>query len=390
MPKNSRRKKSARQRAARRGENYTRALRAVGETRSWPEHVATASPDAAHDEASWAQDLLQIRRVQEVVEARGWVVSRYAHEEFDDDGRAATMDVCWDYPAASSATAATLAHRLPGGLEDDYPRAPECSVGWDERLGLVVKVQTAGNWGGCRRHRTDLHIVPIAEAEAATHHRLRRLLATVERAARAVDPELLIDCTSRGPCGRRAHERAARRNSINVWTGKMVEVARRFSAEEMAELQAWDDEHLGGRVLKSDGEPFGTSDWPGWVPLIGPAPWDERPTPDGSETDAPDPGPIPVPSPDNDGVPIDLLRPVLNGRGVSAGACGLWGMLVSYYWSCEDDRTVTQLHEHQPDDITETDTLLSELVAAGMITISASGMVTINPDELGVISPPQP
>jgi hypothetical protein len=64
-------------------------------------------------------------------------------------------------------------------------------------------------------------------------------------------------------------------------------------------------------------------------------------------------------------------------------------MLVSYYWCCEDDRTIAQLHEHRPQDRVETDELLAELAAVGMVTISASGVVTINPDHLGELAPAQ-
>lgn len=64
-------------------------------------------------------------------------------------------------------------------------------------------------------------------------------------------------------------------------------------------------------------------------------------------------------------------------------------MLVSYYWSCEPDRTITQLHEHRPQDAAETDQLLAELAAVDMVTISAFGVVMINPDHLGELAPVQ-
>jgi hypothetical protein len=98
---------------------------------------------------------------------------------------------------------------------------------------------------------------------------------------------------------------------------------------------------------------------------------------------------VPVRSPNNDGVPVDLLRPALERRDISAGAAGLWSMLVSYYWCCADDRTITQLHEHRPQDAAETNTLLAELAAVGMVTISADGVVTINPEHLGELAPIQ-
>ena len=58
-----------------------------------------------------------------------------------------------------------------------------------------------------------------------------------------------------------------------------------------------------------------------------------------------------------------------------------------FYWCGEDDRTITQLHEHRPEDRVETDELLAELAAIGMVTISAAGVVTINPDHLGELAP---
>ena len=162
----------------------------------------------------------------------------------------------------------------------------------------------------------------------------------------------------------------------------MVEAARKFSPEKMAELLAWEHEHLGGRPLGPDGEPLGTSDWPDWIPLIGPPPWQEAP-----KSDDPDPDLLPQRSRDNDGIPNDLLRPALERRDISTGAVGLWSMLVSYYWSCEDDRTIIQLHDHRPQDAAETDVLLAELAAVGMVTISAYGVVTISPDHLGELAP---
>ncbi len=62
-------------------------------------------------------------------------------------------------------------------------------------------------------------------------------------------------------------------------------------------------------------------------------------------------------------------------------------MLVSYYWSCEADRTITQLHDHRPHDAAETDELLAALTAVDMITVSPFGVVTINPDHLGELTP---
>lgn len=96
-----------------------------------------------------------------------------------------------------------------------------------------------------------------------------------------------------------------------------------------------------------------------------------------------------APSPGNDGVPTDVLRPVLDRRDLSMGARGLWMILVSYYWNCEDNRTVDQLHEHRPQDADETDVLLAELDEAGLIEVltasSGERIVSINPDALGAV-----
>jgi hypothetical protein len=104
------------------------------------------------------------------------------------------------------------------------------------------------------------------------------------------------------------------------------------------------------------------------------------------------PGPTNLaPSPENDGMPIEVLRPVMDRRDLSLGARGLWAMLVSYNWSCEDNRTVEQLHEHRPQDADETDALLAELSGVGLIEVlsapSGDCVVSINPDALGVARP---
>ncbi|WP_226366982.1 hypothetical protein [Pseudonocardia sp. ICBG162] len=377
MPSNHRRKRDTRRRAARHGERYTRAHR-VSSLAGAPGDLPTG-PAEELDATEWQRDLYRIRALQQVVEGRGWVRASYALEDFDDDGHATTVDVCWDYPAAVAAPPA-VRDQLPPDLREDDPCDPECSVQWTPELGLVARIRTAGNWGGCGLHRTDVHTVPLDGSAAL---RLARLLAAVERAARATDPGPLVDCTLRGACGQRAAERSAHRERIDSWTGALVEAARNFSPETMAELSAWEDEHL-GRTVGPDGDTVGTSDWPGWIPLVGPPPWHRDPTADAADRD-----PVPVPAPDNDGVPIDLLRPVLDQQSLSAGAQGLWAMLVSFYWCCEDDRTVTQLHEHGPDSTTEIDMVLGELTAAGMVTVTAHGVVSIDPDHLGVIGPPQ-
>lgn len=384
MPKNSRRKKVVRQRATQRGECYTRALRAARSTVTTADTQAGATAGSEVDAAAWERDLARIQAVQQLVEARGWVVALEARDELDDAGRAATMDVHWDYPAAFSASSIAgdeledYLDDLDDDLAEDRPRGLGCSFSWDADTGLMVAVETAGNWRGCRHHRTVRHTLPMDDT---TTSRLPQLLDAVESAARAVDPARLLACTLEGPCGGRARQRAAQRDRLLAWSSAMVEAGRKFSPEQMAELQAWEGEHL-NRVMGPDGEPLGTSDWPGWVPLIGLPPWREAPA-----TDDPDPDLLPIRSPDNDGVPVDLLRPALERRDISAGAVGLWSMLVSYYWCCKDDRTITQLHEHRPQDRAETDEFLAELVDVGMVTVSAAGVVTINPDHLGELAP---
>jgi hypothetical protein len=98
-----------------------------------------------------------------------------------------------------------------------------------------------------------------------------------------------------------------------------------------------------------------------------------------------------APSPDNDGVPIDVLRPVMDRSDLSIGARGLWAMLVSYYWSREDNRSVDQLHEHRPQDAAETDALLEELATADLVVVHAapdgSRIVSIDPAGLGTVGP---
>ncbi|ODU05883.1 MAG: hypothetical protein ABS81_06345 [Pseudonocardia sp. SCN 72-86] len=101
------------------------------------------------------------------------------------------------------------------------------------------------------------------------------------------------------------------------------------------------------------------------------------------------PKPNRAPSPDNDGVPINVLRPVMDRCDLSIGGRGLWAMLVSYYWSCEANRSVDQLHEHRPQDVEETDALLEELVGVGLIEVitapDGERIVSINADALGAV-----
>ncbi len=43
---------------------------------------------------------------------------------------------------------------------------------------------------------------------------------------------------------------------------RMADACRRLSSEDMADLQAWEDEHLG--TYDENGELYGTLDWPRW------------------------------------------------------------------------------------------------------------------------------
>lgn len=396
MTKNSRRKNDARQRAAHHSEPYTRALRATRVALD----IEEAAPGSAFEIATWKRDLARMRAVQQLVQARGWVVAPIAQEAFDTAGRAVTADAFFDYPAAFSAPSITgdrfddYLDDLDEDLAEDGPRRPVCGFGRTDAGGLTVVVETAGNWQGCRHHRVVAHTVALNAPDSPDSPdfpgalppdattALPPLLDTVESTARELDPARLLACTLEGPCGARARRRAERRHRHLAYSRAMVEAGKKFSAEEMAELLAWEREHLGGRTLGPDGDPLGTSDWPGWIPLIGPPPWNEAP-----ESDDPVPDLLPTRSLHNDGVPIDLLRPIFERRDLSSGAIGLWSMLVSYYWSCEADRTITQLHDHRPQDAAETDQLLAELAAAGMVTVSPFGVVTINPDHLGELAP---
>src|SRR5205823_1645399 len=140
---------------------------------------------------TWERDLDWIQAVQQRVEARGWVVTPDTREELDDAGRAATMDVYWTYPAAFSAPSIAgdrlddYLDDLDDDLKEDRPRAPEFSFSRDSDTGFILVVETAGNWQGCRHHRTVAHTLPIDETTIA---RLPQLLDAVESAARAVDP----------------------------------------------------------------------------------------------------------------------------------------------------------------------------------------------------------
>lgn len=297
MPRNSSRKKIVRRRATRHGERYTRALHATGAAGTQRDEPRTAQPDtapeagtetAAFDEldaAVWECDLQRIRAVQQLVESRGWVVDPDMRDELDDDGHATGTDVFWDYALAFGA-AVLAGDELEEHLAEDHPRRPECSFGWEpEAGGLVVVVQTAGNWGGCPHHRTTRHTLPMNDDITA---QLPWLLATVEDAARKADAALLLACTMRGPCGERAQRRAEYRHRLSAWSTAMARAGKDLSPEKMAELLAWEDEHL-GRTIGPDGEPVGTSDWPGWIPLIGPPPWRKALIAD-------DPGPAVAPS----------------------------------------------------------------------------------------------
>lgn len=62
-----------------------------------------------------------------------------------------------------------------------------------------------------------------------------------------------------------AKGRKAEREALIKWWNRMQEAWETMSPEQRAELQTWEDQNL-------DGHSIGTSDWPGWEPLIGPKP----------------------------------------------------------------------------------------------------------------------
>lgn len=81
MPKNSRRKKDARKRAARHGERYTRALRAARSTVTTADTQVGATTGSEGDAAAWERDLDRIQAVQQLMEARGWAVPPFARDQ---------------------------------------------------------------------------------------------------------------------------------------------------------------------------------------------------------------------------------------------------------------------------------------------------------------------
>ncbi len=46
-----------------------------------------------------------------------------------------------------------------------------------------------------------------------------------------------------------------------AWHGRMIEIGKRMSAEDIAELEAWESANLDGTGSKV------TGDWPGWERL---------------------------------------------------------------------------------------------------------------------------
>jgi hypothetical protein len=282
----------------------------------------------------------------------------FANDLVDDNGLGISGDVFWEFvPAFTSSTLE------PQVEDDDLPRSPHCSFTWPTEGGLSVVIDTAGNWQGCERHRTVRHALPSTPQSVPG---LPEVLTQIEDAARSMDPDPLIHCTTEGSCSVKVRRRAAELNRRLAWSSKLVEARRSMSMELRAELEAWENEHL------RHNNQLGTSDWPGWASLIGPPP------PDSTQ-----------PSTLNTGVPVDVLRPVLGRRDASLGSLGLWSMLVSYYWSSEADRTVKQLHEHRPQDAAETDDLVQELSAVGLVRVvpRADGklVVSINVDALSVV-----
>ena len=259
MPKNSRRKKDARSRAVGKGERYTRALRQTSHSEGSAR--TTAEPSLEVELDTWEADLERIWAVQRFVESRGWVVGPYVLDGVDEHGRAISGEVSWDYAPAFGGV--SFDPQDPGDETEDYPLQPEVAFTWDPATdGMSVVVQTAGNAGGCEQHRTGRHVLLVTEHSAPG---LRELLEVIEESARSMDPAPLLDCTAQGPCGGHARERAERREQGLAWFHAMGEAFDNMSQQKRAELQAWEDEHLGTGDL-------GTGDWPGWEPLIGARP----------------------------------------------------------------------------------------------------------------------
>ncbi len=199
MPKNSRRKKDTRKRAARQRERYMRALRSARASQASPD----ISPATAEDPYDLSAGLADIHLVQRLVEARGWVVSPFADDQLDANGRARSTEIMWDYAPAFGGI------ELDDEDEDVVPLKPTCRVSWDGPFGPGwVEISTAGNWGGCAEHRTVRLRVPLTEAGIVGQ--LPPLLAEVEQPARLLNATPYLECLAAGPCREQWRQRGQR------------------------------------------------------------------------------------------------------------------------------------------------------------------------------------
>ena len=196
MPKNSRRKKQTRQRAARKGERYTRASRNLTATTQAPPRPPFPILADRWYRADLGDDdnvLHDVQQVQQVVESRGgWVLSSFGGQYVDAHGRAGTTGIMWEFVAAF------------GGAElDDEEdvelQKPTVSLGGD-----WIVIETGGNWGGCPAHTAARLEWPWTERGLA---KLPEFLALVEEIYGPIDPRPFIDCLADGPCAELAHQR---------------------------------------------------------------------------------------------------------------------------------------------------------------------------------------
>lgn len=255
MTKNSRRKKTARQRASRTGERYTRARRNIDTSKQG----FRLDPVGMDSTATCSEEGFEaIHHVQQLVEARGWEIGPYLDDRLDEQGMAISLEVSWDYPASFNG--------VQFDDEDDgVPRRPRCGFFWDDDTDTEwIIVETVGNWGGCEEHCPASYSLPLTETGIA---QLAKTLARVEEESRAMDPAPLVACTANGPCAQKVAQREAQRNTYLAWHEAMIKAYdEKLTEQQRAEFHAWEKENL-------DGHSVATSDWPGWVPLIGAPPW---------------------------------------------------------------------------------------------------------------------
>lgn len=258
MPKNSRRKKTTRQHAVRKGERYMRAWRSTAPAATTVHQPPPAPPTVKVDYI--AMGYQEIHHVQRVVESRGWVVPDFHDGDIDAHGMAINTQVSWDYAPAF------------GGIELDddeevVPLKPTCSFSWPHPFGAGwIEIRTAGNWGGCEQHRPIQHRVRLTEVGIT---KLLQLLADVEEPAVTLDPEPFMKCLADGPCADRIQQNDEGYEHRCAWMQAMLDAREDMTDQQLAELLQWEEENFGGR---SDTE---LHDWPGWEKLIG-EPWPQR------------------------------------------------------------------------------------------------------------------